>query len=247
MLFLAQRTGDRDMDADTVAEALGDLPLALEQAAAYVDNMQISLAGYRHRLASQAPALFEQERPPDYEDTVATTWELAFAELEQDPGSAAVLFCCAFLAPDQIPRWLFVSEAIANGVFASANGDLALDDALKRIVAFSLVIADESYLTMHRLVQHLIRSRLGDQQQYWLAIGEQLVGETFPAAGDDHREWPACERLLPHALAVTDWARQAGAEGPRTAKLLTSVGLYLFGRAEFAAAKELYQRRAADL
>ena len=91
--FLQQRTGDRDADAaDAIADALGDLPLALEQAAAYVDSSQISLAGYRRRLESHAPALFEQGRLLDHEHTVTTTWELAFAEIELDAGCAAKLF-----------------------------------------------------------------------------------------------------------------------------------------------------------
>jgi hypothetical protein len=127
--FLSQRTGDKDAAAATaIAEALADLPLALEQAAAYVDSNGISLAGYQHRLESQAPALFQRGRPADYEHTIATTWELAFAELEQDPGCAALLFCCAFFAPERIPRELFLSETIANGVFAAGGGELALDE-----------------------------------------------------------------------------------------------------------------------
>lgn len=174
--FLQQRTGDGDQQAaDAVADALGDLPLALEQAAAYVDSMQISLAGYRRRLESHAPTLFEHGRLPDYEHTVATTWELAFAELENDSGCAALLFCCAFLAPEQIPRGLFATEAIADGVFAAADGELVLDDAVKRMLVFSLVTGDETYLSMHRLVQHVIRNRLGDQREHWLTLSQHLL------------------------------------------------------------------------
>ena len=243
LTFLRQRTADPDQQAaEALADALGDLPLALEQAAAYIDTTSISLAGYRDRLHSHAPQLFVRGQPADYEHTIATTWELAFAELEQDPGCAAILFCCAFLAPEQIPRELFASQSIANGVFTAPDGELALDNAVRRILAFSLVTADESYLTMHRLVQHVIRNRLGDQQEYWHAISEQVITETFPAGGDDHREWPMCERLLPHALAVTDWARRAGTENPQTAALLLRVARYLFYRAQFAPAKDLHQR-----
>jgi tetratricopeptide (TPR) repeat protein len=243
--FLKQRSGDQDTDAaGLIAEALGDLPLALEQAGAYVDSMQISLAGYQHRLRSHAPTLFERGRPPDYERTIATTWELAFAELEQDPGCAAVLFCCAFLAPERIPRELFASETLADGMFVGSDGQLALDDVVKRMLAFSLVAGDESHvsMSMHRLVQCVVRNRLGDRCQHWLSICERLLAEKFPADGEDHRVWPICERLISHALAVTDRATEAGAETPQTATLLFDVARYLRGRAEFATAMVLFTR-----
>ncbi len=140
--FLRQRTGDRDRDsAESLAEALGDLPLALEQAAAYMDSAQISLAGYQRRLQSQAPTLFERGRPSDHEHTIATTWELAFAQLEEDPGCAALMFCCAFLAPERIPRGPFLSDAIADGIFSADDGELALDSAISRVLSWTGVPA----------------------------------------------------------------------------------------------------------
>ena len=132
---LAVRTGDPDTDSATaLAETLGDLPLALEQAAQNTwDSMQISLVGYRRRLQSYAPTLFERERPHDYEYTIATTWSFGLRPTRSHQGCAALLFCCAFLAPEQIPRDLFASERIAEGIFAAADGELTLDTAIGRI------------------------------------------------------------------------------------------------------------------
>lgn len=233
--FLSQRTGDKDAAAATaIAEALADLPLALEQAAAYVDSNGISLAGYQHRLESQAPALFQRGRPADYEHTIATTWELAFAELEQDPGCAALLFCCAFFAPERIPRELFLSETIANGVFAAGGGELALDDAIGRILSFSLVTADDTTLSMHRLVQHVIRDRLGERRDHWLTRAQELLIAGFPVNSEDPGTWATCDRLLPHALASCGHATEDA--GAQTAILLGRVGDYLVERGEYRAA-----------
>lgn len=238
--FLSQRTGDSDATAaEAVAEALGDLPLALEQAAAYVDSTQISLAGYLSRLESKAPALFQRGSPSGYEHTIATTWELAFAQLEQDPGCAALLFCCAFFAPERIPRELFLSRAVADGVFIGDDGELALDDAISRILAFSLLIADETTLSMHRLVQHVIRNRLNDHRDQWLGTAQRLLVEEFPENGNDPRTWPTCERLLPHAGISGSAPQIASAE---TAVLLARVGRYLGGRGEYRVAVEVLER-----
>ena len=141
-----------------------------------------------------------------------------------------------------IPRELFVSEAIANGAFATPGGELALDDAIRSLLDFSLVTSDESYLNMHRLVQHVIRNRLSAQREHWLAIGEQLVAEKFPTNGRDPRLWPMCQRLLPHALAVTKWAGDLGTENAKTADLLHSAAVYVHARAELKVASNLFER-----
>jgi tetratricopeptide (TPR) repeat protein len=239
--FLRQRTGDEDAAAATaIAEALGDLPLAIEQAAAYVDSVQITLDGYRRRLQSQAPALFGRGGPSDYEHTIATTWELAFAQLEQDPGCAALMFCCAFYAPERIPRKLFLSEAIAGGMFSAEDGELELDSVISRILSFSLLVADETTLSMHRLVQHVIRNRLADRRDESLATAQQLLIEEFPSGGGDPGTWSRCERLLSHVVAVT--AHAADAASVESALLLNRAGLYLTGRGDFGAAADTYER-----
>ena len=84
--FLSARTGEHDDGVlDDVADALGDLPLALEQAAAYTNTKAITLAGYLQRLRDRAAELFAAGRPAGYGHTVATVWSLAFDELAEQP------------------------------------------------------------------------------------------------------------------------------------------------------------------
>jgi hypothetical protein len=90
--FLAERTGERDrVAADAVAQALGDLPLALEQAAAYTNKQAIQLAGYLWLLEDRAPELFAAGRPHGYGHTVATVWGMAFEQLSTLPVARDVL------------------------------------------------------------------------------------------------------------------------------------------------------------
>ena len=220
--FLLGRTGSSDAQgAAAIAEALGDLPLALEQAGAYADSKGLSLASYERRLRSHAPELFALGEPPDYEHTVATTWELAFAEIEQDRPAASLLLCAAFLAPETIPAELFESEALADGAFAGRDGWRALDEAREQLRRYSLLTGSDEALTMHRLVQQIARERLGaDDMRRWVGVAQQLVAAGFPADGEDPANWPACARLLPHGLAVAEHAKATAAEDETTANLL---------------------------
>ena len=90
--FLVNRTGDRDQQAaGDLAGELGELPLALEQAAAYIQATGNSLAGYLALFRQQRLDLLDRGQPTGYDGTVVTTWALAFDRLEQSAPTAAGL------------------------------------------------------------------------------------------------------------------------------------------------------------
>ena len=100
--LLLKRTGETDeAAAEALADELGDLPLALEQAAAYVEQTGRSLLGYLELFRERRQEVLARVEPPaDYPATVATTWELAFQEVEEaSPVAADLLRLMAFLAP----------------------------------------------------------------------------------------------------------------------------------------------------
>ena len=81
--------GDEDSTDLHLADTLGGLPLALEQAAAYLQATGDTLASYLALFRQRQAELLARGEPAGYDKRVTTTWALAFAELEQD-GSAAV-------------------------------------------------------------------------------------------------------------------------------------------------------------
>jgi hypothetical protein len=99
--FLLERTGQQDIQAaEQLPDALGELPLAREQAGAYIDEQGGTLSGYVRRLHTRAPELFVTGQPPDYMHTVATTWAASFQAVElAAPVAADLLRLCAFLGP----------------------------------------------------------------------------------------------------------------------------------------------------
>ena len=108
--FLVSRTGDADRRAALeLAGELGGLPLALEQAAAYVQASGESLAGYLALFRQRRADLLGRGEPTGYPETVATTWRLAFEDLQQAaPGAAGLLRLLAFCAPEAIPLRLLL-------------------------------------------------------------------------------------------------------------------------------------------
>jgi hypothetical protein len=141
--FLRERTGEHDVDTvDAVAEALGDLPLALEQAAAYSNTKAITLTGYAERLCDRAPELFSAGRPTGYEHTVSTVWQLAFEQITRQPAVHNLLNVCAHLAPERIPRELL--EAAVEHSEAPDVTPLAADDAIELLLAYALLTPSPS-------------------------------------------------------------------------------------------------------
>jgi hypothetical protein len=109
--FLSKRTGSDDRVAlDALAELLGDLPLALEEAAAFLEETRVGLGEYLELVQERSRELFGLDRPPADERgdrrRVATVWSLSLDRVHQEaPAAEALLSLCAFLAPD-IPREL---------------------------------------------------------------------------------------------------------------------------------------------
>jgi hypothetical protein len=121
--FLVNRTGDPDgQAAATLAGELGGLPLALEQAAAYVQATWETLAGYLASFRRRRADLLARGEPTGYPQTVATTWRLAFEDLAQAaPDAAGMLRLLAFCAPEAIrfgcccnPVWAWPSSSASR-------------------------------------------------------------------------------------------------------------------------------------
>jgi len=249
--FLLKRTGYTDREsADAMAKALGDLPLALEQAGAYMEAKGRSLPDYLKMFTDRKNELWDRAGPPpDYPDTVATTWNIAFNEVKQlSSAGADLLNLCAFLAPDDIPVELLNSgvQYLPGSLAAVASDPLAFDDAVDPLRRYSLLEITAETISVHRLVQAVTRDRLdGDEMKKWAEAAVRVVDEAFPFKSNDILTWPVCSRLLPHALAAAEHAETLDVASDSTGRLLNQTGLYLRGRAQFAEAKEMHERALA--
>jgi len=104
-------------DADRLADRLGDLPLAVAQAAGFMTETGMPAAEYLDLLATQAGTLLDQAAPGSaYPRSLAAVTRLAVDRLDrEDPAAAQLASVCAFLAPEPVPDDLFTSPHPALG------------------------------------------------------------------------------------------------------------------------------------
>lgn len=243
--FLMRRTGDGDRQAAaSLAEALGYLPLALEQAAAYIEEASDSLANYRKLFEEHHAALLKAGQPAtEYPDTVATTWALAMERL--DTPARALLNLCAFLAPEEIPLEVIVSQAakLPEPLDQVAANPVTLNATLTGLLRYSLIGRKGDDLSVHRLVQMVVRDRLDEAGwANWAEAALAMVTAAFPYDSDYPETWPTCARLVSHALQAAHWVEIRGLAMGQIGTLLNQVGLYQSGRAEFDAARAQLER-----
>jgi Tfp pilus assembly protein PilF len=234
-----------------LAQELGNLPLALAQAGAFMDETGDTLANYLKLYAAhQHELLGRRGATPSSETTVATTWDISFRRVEaQSPAAAQLMNLSAFFAPDEIPK-----EVIAQGKenlpepLASAVSDaLTFDDAIAALRRYSLVEVSGDGITIHRLVQAVTRDRMTeDDFKTWPEVAVRIVNDSFPGDIQDNvNSWLVCARLLPHALAVSEAAETQKLAPEATGRLLNQVGSYLQKRAQFAEARKQFERAIA--
>ena len=231
--FLTSRTGDaRTPEAEHLCEELGRLPLALEEAAAYIEATGRSIATYRRLLESNRARLFDAGTPPaDYPWTVRSTWEISLQRLEAEaPQAAQLLALCAYLAPDDMPL-IELRQGLArlgDGALAPLTDELQLDRCIAALRRYSLVKLEENALWLHRLVQLVTRDRLpADERARWAAAALRLVEAVYPRSGLAGDVQPESGRLLPHALAVLGHVAELPQCDERAARLLSRTGVYM--------------------
>jgi tetratricopeptide (TPR) repeat protein len=247
--FLAERTHREEPDAaNEIAGLLGDLPLALAQAAGYANTQAITLAGYRDRLINDSGGLLAKGTPHDYKSTVAGTWTLAFEQIRNNDRAARILSMCAYLAPERIPREL-LDQAVTSDSSDPLQTQGAGDDAIGLLLSYSLLTpAKDELLDMHRLVQQVIRSKQSqEEQQTSITAALRALLDAFPAKPWEPTAWPAAARLLAHAIATTDRTQEQHQPGRLEGNLLHRASTYLRARGELSQATDLGQRACETL
>jgi hypothetical protein len=111
---LDQSTEEIQAQALEIVIALDGLPLALDQAGAYIEETHCDLSHYLdlHHTRRKKLLMRRGRFPVDHPDSVSATWSLSFEKIEHaNPGAAELLRLCAFLAPDAIPEELITQGA----------------------------------------------------------------------------------------------------------------------------------------
>ena len=147
---------------EQIAGELGRLPLALEQAAAYLDVSQVPAGEYLLLLRDRPGQMLERGVVAGRPDTIATLWDISVSRISaQDPAAVQLLGICAYLAPEPIPLDLFTThpDRLPGPLAAAAADPVAFNDAVTILVDYSLAKRTPAGLQLHRLVQATTRAR----------------------------------------------------------------------------------------
>src|SRR6266487_1069595 len=224
------------------------LPLAIDQAGAYIEQTQCGLAHYLKLYQQHRADLFKWKPrvPSGYPRTVASTWALAFEQVEQrNPAAADLLRLCAFLDPDSIPEDLLKERASELGPVLKPllENDFKFNDAIDVLRSFSLIrrLPDTGSLAIHRLVQVVLKDRIDRRaQKRWAERTIRMVNAAFPAV--EFENWDRCKRYLPQAFVCVDLINQYALQFSQAASLLHRAASYLNEHARNTEAEPLFKR-----
>jgi tetratricopeptide (TPR) repeat protein len=235
-----------DGEAGRIAQALGDLPLALAQAAAYLADTATGVEDYLTLLAERTTELLAQGTSVTYPVSLAASVQIALDRLAvQSPAALVLLPLAAYMAPEPIPLTLFTTHPVQlPEPLATVAGDPLAFTALTRLLRqHGLARVEPATLTLHRLLAAILRAQ-PHQHQDLATRAVRLLRVAVP--DDDPRDnpqaWPAWRQLLPHVLVATDPHRNLTGIEEDVAWLLDHAAEYLHTRGEPAPARPLFER-----
>jgi hypothetical protein len=250
--FILQVTGQTDSStASELASALGDLPLALSQAMAYIERTGILLTKYLELFRLRRREVQQQEAPPeDYPDTVATTWLINIQIIKsQFPAAIDLLNLISFWGPEAIPLSLLKRKPslLPTSLSNLVKDDLKINNAIVSLRAYSLLEIFGESISLHRLVQAITRDHLSKEQaENWAAAAIEIVRASFPMDSDKIETRDTSAHLLPHALASASHATRLNIEQKAASWLLNQVGMHLMLIGNYEEAESIL-RRALDI
>jgi hypothetical protein len=247
--LLQRRNADLvDDDADRLATVLGDLPLAIEQAAAWRAETGMTTDEYLRLFEDKRTELLESRPPVDYPVAVEAAWDIPLSRLRvENPGALELLEVCAFFSPEPISRSIFsgVSNVPVSEALEQTLADpIQLGRAIREITRYSLAKIDHrsDTLQLHRLVQLVLRNKLGpDDQERVRHTAHLLLANRDPKKPDAVEYWPRYAEMLPHIRAVD--ARDCTDRWVR--RMAINAVNYLFAFGDPAGALELARDYAA--
>jgi tetratricopeptide (TPR) repeat protein len=229
---------DREQ-AEKLTILLGGLPLALDQASAYIENTDISIEKYC--------SLYRQAllKNPDTSESVAVTFSMLFDEVRNaNPATADLLRLCAFLNSDAIPEELFskAPDMLGDNISLLEADRLGFEKMFSDGVRFSILQRNTGdTISIHRLVQVVIRDSMDvRQRRLWAERAVRAVSKIFPLA--EYGNWAVCERLAQHAYTLSDAVDEFNFVFPEAAEMRNRAGKYLKERAYYSYAESMLRR-----
>ncbi len=238
-----------DEEADRLAEKLGDLPLAIAQAATWRAETGMPVVEYLRLFDEKVAEILDTSAPADYDVSVAAAWNVSFDELRtRNPAAHQLLQVCAFFASEPISRSLFTGVRgvpIAPELDATLRDPMRLSRTIRDINRYGLAKIDHRNGTwqLHRLVQLVLSNSMTPQRQAEMSHGAHLLLANFdPNDPVPATQWQRYQDVLPHAYA----AKVIECDDPWVRNLVVNLMTFLYYWGDHEEAARL-ARQAVDV
>jgi Domain of unknown function (DUF4062) len=227
-------------EADRVAEAVGDLPLAVEQAGSLLADTGMAVDKYLRLLGERAVDVLDHDPGGAYPQSLAASWAVAFDRLaSDDPTALDLLTVVAWCGPEPVPLILLTDhpDALPNSLQPIATDPLVLARCTAILHRRGMATVSPHGIQLHRIPAALLRARShgpdGTAAAGWAATVVRLLDEGAPGnVRTDSAGWPLWRRLLPHVLAAAGRDAALDAVPAGATRLLDRAATYLVIRGE---------------
>ncbi|GHE65805.1 FxSxx-COOH system tetratricopeptide repeat protein [Streptomyces capitiformicae] len=228
--------------AQQIAHELGDLPLAVHQAAVWLSATAMPVDRYLHLLRTQTTELLKrtEKRPLEM-----AGWLVSLEEIRANsPAAADLLEICSFFGADPIPMDLLYTPSLMDALTLDEGvprDEVTIGKVFQEINRFGLAQADqeEGTLVIHRLVQAEVRHSLPEERcRHLRSVVHAALAAGNPGAPVDPEKWPRYAQLLPHLLP----SRAAGSDDPDVQQWIIDTVRCLWRRNLLASGRDTAQR-----
>lgn len=227
--------------AKQLCDELDGLPLALDQAGAYLAETASTVPDYLTRYREYGLRLLDSTAEPEHA-SVTVTFTLALEQMAKrslrGPEAVQRVRLCAFLMPDAIPESILAACRFDTEGTREDEEAGDIDDIIAAMCSYSLASRnlENRTVTVHRLVQTVTREALSpEERREWMVRAVQAVADGTPDF--EFEDWPLCDLLLPQWRVCAEAIREEGIETDRAAYLLYQAGRYLRARAQYGEAE----------
>ena len=226
--------------AKQIVLELDCLPLALDQAGAYIEETNCGLEGY-YQLYQQIGKRLRAKRgdiAPDHPESVSQTVTLSFEKIKETNVSASeLLIICSFFSSLNIPEEFFKegSNSLGDNIRLLINTPGCFDEAVAEINKYSLLTRNSrnKSFDIHRIVQDVIKDVLSDvDKKIWIERIINTFSNLFPEV--KYENWLKCERLVSHTDAIIHLINSYQIISAEAGNILNRTGQYLTVRGQYS-------------
>jgi hypothetical protein len=245
-LIHVSRPGVEEAEADQLAEALGDLPLALAQAAGFLAETGMPVDHYLQLLTTRTEELLDQSPPQSHLHSLAAAIRISTDRLaEVDPAALALVRIGAFLAPEPIPADILTHPIRTvdcdqppelKALTATVTSPVAAHRSLGRVASYGLARITNRGIQLHRLTQAILGDQLpANYTTAYRSYAQALLVAADPGNEREPANWPRWAQILPHLLATDP----ATSPTPDLRDLACRAAMYLWSRGDIHLARDL--------